>query len=363
MNVKTTTGVVAVAFGLVALCAAEAAAQAPALTVSANGSTVTISWTALPGALGYNLQAGTASGNANIASVNLPASITQVVVSAPAGTYFVAVRGIGAAGIGPFSNEGTVTVGTTPGGGGGGGGCTAPTAPTVTASTTGGIVTVNWSAVAGTVGYRLEFSRTPGGTELVQNIGANQTTYSQFVPMVGTFYVRVVAGNACGTASSAEVSFTIASQSAGSGPRTPDPPPGQLLPRPNYGESVVVALANQYRGDLINSCREHGGNNMFMFRVLQALRQRDSRWGLNVKRGNQGLSQDIVTYNPTAGPDNGAQQIYLWDMIGGHCGNSPTWNWGDVTQASWDAGARGDCSNRWCALWTIDDYLRAGFQP
>lgn len=350
MKLTKTTGVVAVA--ILALCAAEAAAQAPALTVSANGATVTINWTGVPGATGYNL---VVSGSLT-ADVNLPASVTNIVVNAPAGTYNLRVRATAGGQAGPFSNTATVTVGgapPTP--------CQ-PTAPTISTAVNGGVVTVSWAAVPGATGYALQFSRFSGGTELVQQTA--QTSYIQFVGMMGTFYVRVVAVTPCGNATSTEAAFTITSL-VGDLPRTADPAPGTILPRPTYGQSVVTQLAAQYPGDLRNSCEETGGNHMFMFRVVSALRQRDSRWGLNQKRGNQGLSQDIVTYNPTAGPDNTAQQIYLWDMIGGHCGPSPTWNWADVTQATWDGGAQGGngCANRWCALWYMpQQYFQLGFQ-
>lgn len=350
-----TTSVAVVALALLTVGAHDAAAQAPTVTVSVNGSTVNISWTSLVGATGYNIVvSGTLSGQ-----LQVPASTTSAQVNAPAGTYTLQVQGFAGSQVGPLSNAATFTVG----GSGGLGPCTGtPAAPAVTVQTSGGNASVSWTPIPGAVGYRVELSRVPGGTELAQTVGANVTSFSQYIPMVGTFYVRIVVGTACGNATSADTAFTIGSL-VGAGPRTPDPPAGQVLPRPTYGQDVVVAMALAYPGDLRNSCHEFGGNNVFMFRVLQALRQRDSRWGLNIKRGNQGLSQDVVTYNPTAGPDEGATRIYLWDMIGGHCGNNPTWNWADVTQATRDAGARGECSNSDCARWTLTDYLRAGFQP
>ena len=350
MKLTKTTGMVAVA--LLALCAAEAAAQAPALTVSANGPTVTINWTAVPGATGYNLVVS----GALTADVNLPASVTNIVVNAPAGTYSLRVRGTAAGQAGPFSNTASVTVGGT---------APAPcqaTPPAITTAVNGGVVTVNWGAVPGATGYAVQFSRFAGGTELVQQ--TTQTAYVQFVGMMGTFFVRVVALTPCGNATSTEAAFTIESL-VGNLPRTPDPAPGQLLPKPTYGQDVVIQMAQQYGFDLRNSCEETGGNHVFMFRVINALRQRDSRWGMNQKRGNQGLSQDIATYNPTAGPDQTAQQIYLWDMIGGHCGNNPTWNWGDVTAATWNGGliSGSGCANRYCALWYMpQEYFQRGFQ-
>ncbi len=157
--------------------------------------------------------------------------------------------------------------------------------------------------------------------------------------MVGTFYVRVVAVTPCGNADVDRKSPSRSLRSSATSRAHPIRRPGTLLPKPTYGQDVVIAMAQQYGFDLRNSCEETGGNHVFMFRVVNALRQRDSRWGMNQKRGNQGLSQDIATYNPTSLPDAQAQQIYLWDMIGGHCGGNPTWNWGDVTAATWQGGA------------------------
>ena len=105
---------------------------------------------------------------------------------------------------------------------------------------------------------------------------------------------------------------------------------------------VIVATANAYRADLRNSCVEHGGNNVWLFRLVNALRQRDSRWGLNWKRGNRGdMSQDVVNYNFGSGPDEDSTNVYIIDTIGGHCGNNPGPNWEDVTQKTRDGGTIG----------------------
>ncbi len=348
-----TIGLVGVALAFVVLCTGEAAAQAPALTATANGAVVTIQWTGVPGATGYNL---VVTGSVT-ADVNLPASITFIVVNAPAGSYTLRVRGTAGAVVGQFSNDASVTVGGAPPPGP----CVQPLAPVATAAVSGGSVTISWGAEAGATGYSVQYSRFSGATELVQN--TSSTSHVQYVGMAGTFYARVVATSPCGNATSAEVPFTITDPSGG-GPRTPDPAPGELLPPPSYGQDVVIAAATQYRGDLLNSCVETGGNNLFMYRVLNALRQRDSRWGLNLKRGNQGLSQDIITYNPTAGPDGTAIQIYLWDIISGHCGSNPSWNWGGVTAVTWAAGQQGLCSNAYCARWYIPEeyFTRYGFR-
>ncbi len=55
------------------------------------------------------------------------------------------------------------------------------------------------------------------------------------------------------------------------------------------------------------------------------LRQFDTRWGYNCKRGNcPDISQDVVAYHAGAGPEvNGALETYTVDVIRGHCGPQP----------------------------------------
>lgn len=360
MNLKKTTGLVALAFTIVALFGGEAAAQAPTLTVTTNGPSVTITWTEVPGALGYTIQAATRSGAADIASVNLPTSITRIVIKAPAGTYFLRVRAFAGGISGPFSNEVELTVGATapppPG-------CQQPAgAPSLTANVAGLAVTLNWAAVDGATSYEIQWSRYAGGTELVEHTAA--TSQYKYVGVTGTFYARVKAHNACGSTTSAEVSFTIGSSTpppgGGGGQRTPNPPPGQLLPVPSYAPAVIDDMARRYPGQLSRSCKT---NHEWLFLLLRELRTRDTRWGLNWKRGDarQGMSSDIISYNPTDQPDEGNGQVYIFDVIGAECeGNYPTFN--DVTQHTW--AFRGDpaCGGgTYCTKWTLQPYLQAGF--
>src|SRR5262245_24555352 len=353
---------VAAALVLAPLVASEARAQAPTVSSSVNGTSVTIQWTPVLGAAVYDvLVTGTLSGQ-----VQLPASITLVRVNAPVGTYGIQVRGRSGSQVGPLSNMATITVGGSapppPT-------CTQPSAPTVSATVQGATVSVNWNSVSGAAGYAVQFSRSPGGTELVLNAGAGQTSITQAVNLVGTFYVRVVALSPCGNATSNEANFTVgtATTPPGNGPRTPNPPPGQLISRSslNHANGIAAQIASQYRGDLLHSCRDTGGNNTFLYRLVQALRRVDTRWGLNDKRGHRGdMSQDIVTFNPTDRPDDGESQVYLFDAIGGHCGPNPSGgSLGDVTDDTWSARGNPACGTTYCARWTIDNYLRAGFTP
>jgi hypothetical protein len=352
MKLMRTMCVLTTALVMVVLSASDAAAQAPTVTWQQVGNGLRVEWTAIPGATHYE---------AVVDGVTAPMPIMTTffqVGPVPVGSYSLQIRAAAGATKGPLSAPVTVVIGAASPV------CGAVAAPSVTASTSGMVANVNWNAVAGAIGYRLQVGTTPGATQYQIDLPAHQTNFSAPLPIIGTFYVRVLAGSACGAlAPSNEATFTVGSPTPGpapitpvpgSGPRTADPPPGQRLPLPGYAAQVVRDMANAYRGDLLNSCREHGGNNIFMFRVVQALRQRDSRWGLNWKRGNRGdLSQDIVTYNFGPGPDEDTTNVYIIDMIGGHCGSNPTWNWEDVTQKTADGGSIG--------RWTLLPYLRAGF--
>ncbi len=94
----------------------------------------------------------------------------------------------------------------------------------------------------------------------------------------------------------------------------------------------MAQLARERPDLLQQSCREHGGNNRFMFEAVRRLRAVDNRYGLNWKRGGVGdLSQDIVNYNFSDESDEGTKNVYIIDIIGGHCGPRPNPAWIDQT--------------------------------
>lgn len=123
--------------------------------------------------------------------------------------------------------------------------------------------------------------------------------------------------------------------------RTPDPLPGEVLPLPDL--SWVVDDVAYERPDLLaNSCQDYGGTWEFLDLVVDRLREHDTRWGYNWKRGVVGdPSQDVVDYHYGAGPDEGSTEVYILDVIGGHCGPNPQPAWTDVTQATLDGGTIG----------------------
>ncbi len=87
-----------------------AAPPAPTnLLQSVNGNQVTLSWTASAGAASYVIEAGSASGLANIAVLPVGPN-PALTVTAPPGVYFVRLRGLNGCGVGAASNEVIVTV-------------------------------------------------------------------------------------------------------------------------------------------------------------------------------------------------------------------------------------------------------------
>ena len=111
--------------------------------------------------------------------------------------------------------------------------------------------------------------------------------------------------------------------------------------------AVVDEMARLYPGELRASC----GNNTWLFRLVQRLRQEDTRWGLNWKRSRVGdMSQDAITYNYGPEADEGTRFVHVVDVIGGHCGGNPGGAWIDQT-VLWSTGA----------TWTLQPYTAAGY--
>lgn len=119
------------------------------------------------------------------------------------------------------------------------------------------------------------------------------------------------------------------SPSPGGGPRTPDPAPGQRLPLPTYVQEVVAQFA-----DASDSCPlgVKYVNNPWQDRVMDRLRQIDTRWGYNAKptrtpADNGGrpviAAGDEIAYHFSAGPDQGSTEVYLIDILEQHCGPTP----------------------------------------
>jgi hypothetical protein len=120
--------------------------------------------------------------------------------------------------------------------------------------------------------------------------------------------------------------------------------PGETRkPRPNHS-AVARAVASAFPAALRNSCQEHGGTWEFMDRTVDALRAVDGRYGYNCKRGNcNDTSLDVVSYyyRPDPAGFQNSEFVYIFDIIGAHCGADPSVVWNDVTDITFNSGTLG----------------------
>lgn len=125
-----------------------------------------------------------------------------------------------------------------------------------------------------------------------------------------------------------------------------DDPTEYPLPLPDMS-FVVDQMAADHPDLLADSCLDFGGGWAFLDAVVDELRTYDDRWGYNWKRGNIGdPSEDVVDYHYGPGPFEDSPEVYIIDVIVGHCGPSPSPGWMDQTQATLDAGEIGRWTGR-----------------
>lgn len=120
--------------------------------------------------------------------------------------------------------------------------------------------------------------------------------------------------------------------------------PGETRkPRPNHS-AIVRGVAAAFPSALRNSCQEHGGSWEFMDRTVDALRAVDGRYGYNCKRGNcNDPSLDVVSYyyRPDPAAFQNSESVYIFDIVGQHCGANPSVVWNDVTDITFNSGTIG----------------------
>jgi hypothetical protein len=220
-------------------------------------------------------------------------------------------------------------------------------------------------AISGTTGvaYRFEVSQAADFSTMVAIVtafpnGSGSTTMTiGELPFKTTYYWRVKGSD--GTKES-----PYSNTQAFTTPDAPAPPPGgggvpggvpkgpggrgpDNGPLPGYGEGVVRAVAAANPAALQNSCQDSGGSWQFMDQVVDTLRTYDTRWGYNGKRGNtHDPSKDVIAYHYGPGPDEGSTDVYIIDIIGGHCGSNPTPIWNDVTAITLSSGTIGKWTSR-----------------
>jgi predicted phage tail protein len=179
------------------------------MRVSVAGRAVQLLWLPPDGSIaisGYQLEVGSAPGASDLMIAMVP-TLSIAANGVADGTYFVRVRALSAAGLGPASNEVQVVVGRSPA-------CAAaPSAPMhLTSTVTGNLVQLSWLPPAtGATGasYTVVVGASAGQSNLAAFPVGGVTTMTAPAPN-GRFFVRVVAINACGaSAGSNEVVVSV----------------------------------------------------------------------------------------------------------------------------------------------------------
>jgi len=210
------------------------------LTARVTGGSAALSWTAPAGGdppTGYQLEAGTALGLSNIASVPLGFDTSIAFEGIPPGLYFVRVRGLNSFGVGAASEEAILAVG---------GAAEPPLRPTgLIATVTGAAVSFRWNApTAGgaPTGYLLEAGTGMDLSNITTLPLPNVATFGVDGVPAGRYFVRVRATNALGaSAPSNEVTVNV-----GAGDRL-NPQPATSAPDNDEG-LVRPGPPSQLRG-------------------------------------------------------------------------------------------------------------------
>lgn len=310
------------------------------LQAATSGLNVVLTWTASANSpTQYILRAGFAPGQTAI-EVPLPAGTTTFSASAAAGTYYARVVAVNADGVSPVSNEVEVVLVNT---------CSAPTPPrNLRAIVRGTEAYVFWipPAAGGATTYTLQAGLRPGTTLYAFPTGA--TTLNANAS--GTFYVRAIASNACGqSAPSNEILVSLPGNSV----RVADPEPGTWLGMPDVA-ALVARIHNENPGLVNLSCpndRKYE-NNPWQDRIVDRLRQYDTRFGYNGKPTKTSVDNggfpviaagDEITFFAGAGVAQNSRTVYAIDILFNHCGPTPELTWRDFTlqeDAFWTGAGR-----------------------
>jgi plastocyanin/predicted lipoprotein with Yx(FWY)xxD motif len=179
----------------------------PLTVTSTTGTTVVLSWPALPGAASYRvMQSSSAGGPFNLSSAGTVTTTTATVTGlTPNTTYYFQVIPLDQIGTqGPPTNTVSATTsGTT---------VSTPTGVTGTPMGTGQ-VGLTWTAVSGATTYRIMMSTTPSGpfTQITPtSITSSSATVGGLTPAT-THYFQVIAVDAAGNQSSPSATATVVS--------------------------------------------------------------------------------------------------------------------------------------------------------
>jgi hypothetical protein len=158
-----------------------------------------------------------------------------------------------------------------------------------------------------------------GGTTMNANVGS------------GTYFVRVVAQSPCGNSVASnelQISFP------GNTVRVADPDPGTALGMPDVA-ALIARIHNENPGMLSLQCpngRKYE-NNPWQDRIVDRLRQYDTRFGYNAKptrtaADNNGFpviaAGDEITFFAGSGAAEGSPNVFAFDILSDHCGVRPS---------------------------------------
>jgi hypothetical protein len=330
------------------------------LTYQANGGLVLLNWISSPGMTPtfeptssfYRLEAAYGAGQAafftwdSSTRGDTPESRKMFYLLTDFGaggvapnTYYVKIRGVNNGIVGPPSNEVAVRVTA---------GCQVPGAPTdFTGITRGTTVYMGWNDGNGGIpaSYVVQARYSSGGPIIASlqtyKLAGNGTEPPQGgylnvagVPP-GTFYVQVVAANACGTSAPSN-EIVVNAPNNGPAGRTPNAASGRL---PWFQiRDVVLQVANEARNagymDGSRSCPVRPNfdpndiearktqRNAYIDYIVTQLRARfDQRIGYNRKptRANAIVAGDEISFHYGSDAPEGSPNAYFIDTLGGHC--------------------------------------------
>lgn len=219
-----------------------------------------------------------------------------------------------------------------------------PTTPAPPAAPTVASVTVSGSAsftATGQAQFTAVVTLSNGATEDRTSSATWQTDNATVATVSSTGLVTVRASG--DTAISATVSDVRGSLgiSVRIPNRTADPVAGQRLPLPDI--RAFVQQASNARPELVAQSCPDGlkyRNNPWLDYIVDQLRTLDTRWGYNGKptktaADNNGqpviAAGDEVAYHYGAGADQNSPDVYLIDLLEGHCGSTPRLTYRDFT--------------------------------
>jgi len=170
------------------------------LTATAGTGLAALKWPAVAGAVSYSVYEGTVSGGETLLASGIAATTYTASGLKNGAPYFFKFAAVDGAGVGPLSNEASVTP---------------ILAPAISAGTAAGLVpvTLKWNAVTGASSYDVYQGTSAGGEAakpVLTGVAGTSVAVSDVAPG-GTYYFKMSAVNATGASSlSNEASVTLA---------------------------------------------------------------------------------------------------------------------------------------------------------